>query len=226
MTSYAIRRGDAVRYMSVPAGAFAARYADSRGRRPWKHLDLRQHARTPALRLGQRRITEAENLPCHGWKLHGGQLAGAAACGHLRSTWSLPERLAELLSGQLRQHRLQPSDCQADSTARHSDRPDRRRAGDLRSRRAARLHTGRRHHRRDRPQAAAGRRLRREGPCLRLPVAGAQGDHRAAARSCCCSARRTSSPSSGRTPPCSYTPPILLCPDLRSGRRECVDQGS
>src|SRR5216683_1331501 len=38
----------------------------------------------------------------------------------------------------------------------------------------------------------------------------------------CCSARRTSSPSSGRTPPCSHTPPTLLCPDLRSGHRECL----
>src|SRR6266566_468406 len=66
MTSYAVRHGDAVRYMSVPAGAFAARHADSRGHRPWKHLDLRKHARTPALRLGQRRITEAEALPCRG----------------------------------------------------------------------------------------------------------------------------------------------------------------
>src|SRR6266702_497107 len=32
-------------YMSVPAGAFAARHADSHGHRPWKHLDLREHAR-------------------------------------------------------------------------------------------------------------------------------------------------------------------------------------
>src|SRR6266571_3078257 len=63
---YAVRRGDAVRYMSVPAGAFAARHADSHGHGPWKHLDLRKHARTPALRLGQRRITEAEALPCRG----------------------------------------------------------------------------------------------------------------------------------------------------------------
>src|SRR6266699_4109539 len=66
MTSYAIRRGDAVRYMSVPEGAFAARHADSHGHRPWKHLDLRKHARMPAPRLGQRRITEAEDLPCRG----------------------------------------------------------------------------------------------------------------------------------------------------------------
>jgi PHS family inorganic phosphate transporter-like MFS transporter len=66
MTSYAVRHGDAVRYMSVPAGAFAARHADSPGHRPQKHLDLRKHARTPALRLGQRRIIEAEALPCRG----------------------------------------------------------------------------------------------------------------------------------------------------------------
>ena len=172
MKSYAIRRGDAVRYMSVPAGAFAARHADSHGHRPQKHLDLRKHARTPALRQVQRRIIETGFAVSRAERVHGGQLAGAAARGHLRSTWSLPERLAELLSDQLRQHRLQPSDRQAASAARHSDRPDRRRAGDLRSRRAAGSRTGR-HHRTDRPQAAAGRRLRRDGRCLRLPVAGA-----------------------------------------------------
>jgi hypothetical protein len=146
------------------------------------------------------------------------QVAGAVARGHLRSTWSLPERLAELLSDQLRQHHLQPSDRQAGSAARQPGRPDWGRAGDLRSRRAAGLVTGRRRHRPDRLQAAAGRRLRRDGRCLCLPVAGARGDHYAAGGSCCCSARRTSSPSSGRTPPGSCTPPILLCPDLRSGR--------
>src|ERR1035441_7550981 len=81
MKSYAIRRGDAVRYMSVPAGAFAARHADSHGHRPQKHLDLRKHARTPALRQVQRRIIETGFAVSRAERVHGGQLAGAAARG-------------------------------------------------------------------------------------------------------------------------------------------------
>jgi hypothetical protein len=41
-------RGDAVRYMSAPAGIFTARPADSHGHRPQKHLDLRKHAKRVA----------------------------------------------------------------------------------------------------------------------------------------------------------------------------------
>jgi hypothetical protein len=33
--------------MSVPAGAFAARHADSHGHRPQRQLNLRKHARAP-----------------------------------------------------------------------------------------------------------------------------------------------------------------------------------
>ena len=65
MTSRASRRDDAVRYMSVPAGAFVARLADSHGHRPQKHLDLRKRSRTTA-RLGQLRIIEAEASPGRG----------------------------------------------------------------------------------------------------------------------------------------------------------------
>ncbi len=44
------RRADAVRYMYVPAGIFGARRTDSHGHRPQEHLDLRKHAKRPALR--------------------------------------------------------------------------------------------------------------------------------------------------------------------------------
>jgi hypothetical protein len=88
--------------MSVPAGAFAARHADSHGHRPQRQLDLRKHARAPG-----------------------------------RTPFRQPP-----------QHHLQPSNRQAGGATRHSDRPDRHRAGDLRCRRAAGLHTGRRSARR------------------------------------------------------------------------------
>ena len=42
MTPHDIRPGDAVRYMYVTAGNFAAWQTDSHGHRPQKHLDLRK----------------------------------------------------------------------------------------------------------------------------------------------------------------------------------------
>jgi hypothetical protein len=86
MKSYAIRRGDAVRYMSVPVGAFAARHADSHGHRPQKQLDLRKHARTPALRQVQRRIIEAGFAVSRAERVHGGSLQAPQHAG----TYDLP----------------------------------------------------------------------------------------------------------------------------------------